>query len=238
MSIESVLDYLTVSDLEIPLSYLFPHNEDGDSEIPDFVFTYLKTKKELLSKIHGNVFEIIDAPLLNMVDLEGYIRQFLNKIKKDSSFVIVDLLTLMQEFSSSESAYSYESAINELHYIAKRNNVSILGVVQSRRPRVDINVFDIEDLEKFRPKIEQIKNSGAFEERARTVLSLFRPKHFADRYLRETPNVDPETVNLVNRMVDVAEVQVLKQSFGSIGTIATYLFEAQWASFYPYREEL
>jgi replicative DNA helicase len=131
---------------------------------------------------------------------------------------------MLKDFNigNKNKAELYENAMNSLHEVARRNNVHIVGVVQSRRPDTRINITNVEQLERFRPHIEELKNSAAIEERSRTVISVFRKKHFAMRYLPQ----DPETLI----MSDIAEIDILKQNMGVLGRIK-YLFDPECYTF-------
>jgi len=128
---------------------------------------------------------------------------------------------MIRDFNkSAQKANDYEESLNEIHEIVKRNNVHIVGVVQCRRPQNTVRVTDIENLDAFRPRIESIKNSSAFEERSRVILSTYRAKHYAQRLFPEDP--------LLDTMDDVLEVDILKQNMGESDRLK-YLFNGSCA---------
>ena len=81
------------------------------------------------------------------------------------------------------------------------------------------------DLKKFRPVRNQIKNSGAFLERVRWAIGLFRAKYYAELYI--------EDEDLWKDMPDYCEVSLLKQNQGTIGVVGKYLFDPTVMSMVP-----
>ena len=83
-------------------------------------------------------------------------------------------------------------------------------------------VTSIESIQNFRPTANDIKNSSALLERARLVLSVFRAKPYAIKYLVDSQgNPFPE----VEDMEDYLELQVLKNSSGEVGKIYKYFYD-------------
>jgi len=127
--------------------------------------------------------------------------------------------------SNKNQAAQYEEAMNEIHFIAKRTNCHIIGVVQARRPQEKVRINDIEQLTRFRPGKEELKNSGAMDERSRIILGVFRPLHFARIYIPDNPEV--------SNMEDYMEISILKQNMGALNRIE-YLFDPNQYKLVPY----
>lgn len=136
----------------------------------------------------------------------------------------IDLLTMLTDFSG-EDAATYEAAMNKLHILCKRYGIHIVNIVQANRNADSGTPTCIDDLEKFRPSLNTIKNSNAIAERSRIVMSLFRKKHYAEKYFPE----DEE----VALMDDIASLQVLKQNMGSLSKM-DFLFTPERYSFARY----
>ena len=111
--------------------------------------------------------------------------------------------------------------MNELNALAKSENVHIIGVAQFNRGTDTGKVTSIESIQNFRPTANDIKNSSALLERARLVLSVFRAKPYAVKYLVDSHG-DPFPE--VNDMEDYLELQVLKNSSGEVGKIYKYFY--------------
>ena len=223
MDLVSTMDRIIAQRNRIPIYQLMPQGED-DGLLDAFL------QKEKLKFYKNKLFRFVENAGLSIADIRKVIQRTKREMGVNYLVITIDLLTMVKEFNKSQSkANDYEHAMNMLHELAKDEGVHILGVVQSRRPSDKVSVNELEDLEKFRPSIEMIKNSGAIEERSRTILSAFRKKHYAERYFPDSPELE-----LVE---DVLEIQVLKQNMGHIGSIIPYLFDAECSNLTKYTEE-
>lgn len=169
----------------------------------------------------GKKFQFVDDPYITIDNITHLIQEFKSIYQVDYTCVFIDLVTMVKEFSSldrgSSLANQIEFSINRLNAIAKSENVCFVCIVQMNRETDKEKVESIEDLDKYRPTLSQIKNSNALGERARVVLSVFRPKYYAERLFPD----DPTT----KEMSDVMQIQVLKQSQGSVGMVGKYQFD-------------
>lgn len=210
----ATLDRLIALRAKMPMNWLYPTSE---GEVVEEAFD---TAEKLLKDIEAfKLFAFIEEPSLGMVELEKQIELTKQRMGVDYLLVTIDLLTMMKEFSGSD-ATGIEEAMNLLHAIAKRQGVHIICVVQANRETDSANIKSVEQLDRLRPKnMKDIKNSGAIAERSRLVLSLFRPKHYAEKLFPE----DDET----DLMEDELIVTVLKQSQGMVGQKITYIFEGE-----------
>jgi replicative DNA helicase len=220
----SDMDRLIAMRNRLPIKVFYPHRDDVDG-IPDHVFSIVKAEREKLSKCR--LFRYAYVPDLDLNDVEFLIKQAKKEMGVDYLSVTIDLLTKLSDFNGDNKASKYEDGVNKLDTIAKKTNSSILGVVQLRRPSDKVNVAVEEDLEKFRPQVQEIKNAGALEERSRIVFTIFRKKYWAERYFK---NDDP----ILETIENVAEIEILKQNLGNIGSRVKYLFEGECAAFHKY----
>ena len=126
-------------------------------------------------------------------------------------------------------ATTIELAVNRLNAIAKKEGVCIVAIAQMNRGADSTRIESIDELEKLRPTLNNVKNSGALGERSRVVLSVFRPKYYASRLF---PNDEG-----LEFMPDELEIQVLKQSMGSVGVIGRYNFNGPTFTCRPLSDE-
>jgi replicative DNA helicase len=220
MTYESTMDRLVAQVLDIPVAQLYPEIH-FNGEIEEIAQNVIQKIKKLRKRFEDmQFFELVEEDSLYIHNVESRIRDFKTKNKVEYAIVTIDLLTMLREFNigNKSKADKYEDAMNLLHEMARRNNVHVVGVVQGKRINERLNITDTEQLERFRPQVQDIKNSGAIYERSRAILGVFRKKHFANLYIPNDPNV---TV-----MPDVLEVDVLKQNMGRLGRIK-YLFEPE-----------
>lgn len=227
MDAVSTMDRLIAQRNNFPIGRLIPSfgSKTEDSEYPiDYIYQILDREKNRLGA--SSRFHFIEEPGLSISEIEYYIKQVQRIIGQRYVIVTIDLLTMVRDFNQGDNkARSYEDALNILHEVAKRTGVHFVGVVQSRRPQSRISVQSADEVEKLRPHIEEIKNSSAFEERSRIILSTFRKRFFIERLL-------PQAIEL-GYMSDIMEVQVLKQNMGNL-PLRYYVYNAPSAHISPY----
>lgn len=205
-------------------------NEDLYSTDPaniEGIIDAVRQEKENLSE--NKNFCFCESTDVDITKLRGLIREFKQRTKADYCFVAIDLLTQMKNFmnatNGSSTATAMEIGMNKLNALAKEENVHILGVVQFKRDSDSMKIHDVDQIDLLRPTLTDIKNSGAIAERSRVVLSVFRKKYYAERYLQN----DEDAQN----MPDIMEVQVLKNSSGESGRIFQYMFDTDYFKIQP-----
>lgn len=222
MDLISTMDRLIAQRNKINISDLIP----GEQEIiDDGVWDIIRKEREKLSR--QKYFRFVEQSGLSLTDVDYIIKESMSQMGVEYLICTIDLLTMIKDFNHNQvsKANEYEHAMNGLHEIARNNNCNIVGVVQGKRPSTRITVEDFEDLEKFRPHIEEIKNSGAIEERSRTILSTFRQRHYAQRLLPDHP--------ALATLEDVMDVEIVKQNMGALTRIQ-YLFTPEQSRITPY----
>ena len=219
------MDRLVASRLGIENKELYnPENMEGIIEQVQEEAQNLSTRKN---------FYFCEATGVDIPKLKSLIREFKQKTKRDYCIVAIDLLSGMKGFMSATGGASTANAIevnmNRLEELAKEENVHIIGVVQLNRSSDNYKISHVEQINSLRPGLGDVKNSGAYAEKATTLLALFRPKYYADRYCKE----DPATATLQ----DVLEVQVLKDRNAQAGEIFKYMFDGKYFRLLPLMED-
>lgn len=196
--------------------------------IPSLLKKVEKQEQELANRPFG----FVDDPNMSLDSIQSAIRAFKMKYRVKYVIVFIDLITQVKDFTNLKTggtlANTIEMGINKESAISKTENCCMVNVVQLNRETDGAKIDSIEEIESFRPSLTQIKNSNALGERSRTVLAVFRPKYYATRLF---PNDEA-----VDYMEDIMEIQVLKQSQGSVGQRGKYLFEGETVSLKPYVE--
>ncbi|MGL5913560.1 MAG: DnaB-like helicase C-terminal domain-containing protein [Bacteroidales bacterium] len=212
MSGTATMDRWMASRLRIPMRELVGKpNEPINEEILQMVQN--EKAKLLTRKRYG----MVDASSITVAEIKKNIIKFKLKSKSEYAVVIIDLATMIKEFSGGNSN-DYEKAIDLLHQTAKELKVHIILVVQAIQKTLENHrPSTLSAINIFRPILASIKNSSALAERSRTVLSVFRAKYYATRFFPDDPVVDT--------LEDVVEIQVLKSSNGNVGGIARYLHD-------------
>lgn len=228
MPLIATMDRLIAQRLRIPLEYLYPaKSEHEDIGINEEIRAMINKEKRKLA--HLPFFRFVEEEALYFSDVESIIEKTKREMGVDYLVVTIDLLTMIKDFNrgSGSKAELYENAMNILHEMARRQNVHVLGVVQSRRPSGKVSVTTVDDIDRLKPGVEEIKNSAAIEERSRVVLSTFRKKFFAQKYLPE----DPET----ELLEDIMDVDILKQNMADLANL-DYLFHGESSFICKYEE--
>jgi len=137
---------------------------------------------------------IDDSPGISILELRAKARRL--KSRHGIGLIILDYLQLMDESSNSENRQQEISVISRsLKALARELNVPVIAVSQlSRAP---------ERRETFRPRLSDLRESGAIEQDADVVLLLFREEYY-------TPTEENQ---------GMSELIIAKQRNGPTGTV-------------------
>lgn len=225
MSLEDVIDRYIAAKTNIPLKTITdPRKQTNDFEM-------VKENIESLKKSVADcrLFRFNDAATLDFSTLDKEVRRFYADEDIHNCIVVIDLLSMMKEFTKTtagvNSATAMEFAVNILNAMSKELNFHWIGVLQQNRTSEDAHLTSIDDVYKFRPTRTGIKNSNAYLERARMVVALFRPKFWFETYL-------PDRKEEWQDLDDIVEVHVLKQNNGMTG-MGKMLFDGSTMKFTP-----
>lgn len=207
-------DRLIALRRDIPIEALYA-NDATLLSIADMV------REEKKSLEENKRFYFVEEPNLSLARLRSLIKEYMQRANTEYAIIAIDLVTQLKDFMSTKSngtvANSMEAAMNELNAMAKDLNIHIIAVVQFNREADNYKLTSVDDLELLRPTLNHIKNSAAIAERSRVVISLFRKKFYADRYLQGAPGAE--------ELPDLMEVTVLKNSSGPVGGTIYYAFQ-------------
>jgi len=210
------------------IPHQFFYNSEKELDVYEEQVGIIETEKNKLKSTKH--FWLVDDPYVDLAKIEQYVTDFRMRTGFEKVTVVVDLLSMVQDMKGSNSnrAVSIEDGLDNLSASIKDLNCSFLGIVQANRSSEgDSKITDEQHVSKMRPELKHLKNSGAWEERARIVLGLFRPKYYYEKYL---PELDHTQQNII-------EVQVLKNSNGSTGQVLKYLFHETTFKISKYEDE-
>jgi len=151
-----------------------------------------------LTKAAGKLSEapifIDDSPGISILELRAKARRL--KSRHGIGLIILDYLQLMEESSWAENRQQEISVISRsLKALARELTVPVIAVSQlSRAP---------ERRESFRPRLSDLRESGAIEQDADVVLMLFREDYY----------------NFTEENKGIAEVIIAKQRNGPTGSV-------------------
>ena len=219
------MDRLIARRLGIENQELYkPENMDG------IIDQVLEEKENLSNRTN---FYFCEATGVDISKLRSLIREFKQKTKKDYCFLAIDLLSGMKGFmtanNGASTANTIEVNMNKLEDLAKEENIHILGVVQLNRESDKTKISHVEQIDNLRPSLGDVKNSAAYAEKATTLITLFRPKYYADRYCKSDPATET--------MEDIMEAQILKDRNAQAGKIFKYLFDGKYFKLLPLLDE-
>jgi len=217
MDLISSFDRLLANRNKVPVSTFYP---DSDGVLSGQVKSIME--KESHSFGNKKKFFFVEEPGLSINDIESLVKEFQKRIGNKYLILTIDLLTMLTDFSGEDPA-TYEAAMNKLHILSKKYGIHIVNVVQANRNADNGTPVSIDDLDKFRPSLNTIKNSNAIAERSRIVMSLFRKKHYAQKFFPEDEEVE--------LMDDELELNILKQNMGSL-SMMKFLFVPEQYSFF------
>lgn len=228
MDMISTMDRLIALRNKIPIASLYP-NVFKNEVISSHIFKKIENEKNNFGK--SKYFRFVEEPGLSIRDIIFLIKNAKKEMNVDYLICVIDLLTMIRDFNEGKGnkAETYENCMNWLHVVAKELNIHFIGVVQANRDADNHKLKEIEDIKKLKPSLNNIKNSGAIAERSRIVLSTFRTKYYAERYLPDLPET--------KIMSDIMEVDILKQNMGKLSHMK-YLHDGDIAKIYKFRNNL
>ena len=205
-----------------------------DKEMFEMVKKEIKNQFAIL-KQNPN-FRFSECASISLTQVKQDIKKFQQDIGQEYMVVVFDLLSMIKEFMITDEkgmnfAQGIEVAINVLNAMAKELGFHYIAVLQMNRKGEGEaqHIDDLDDLNKFRPVRNQIKNAGAFLERVRWAVGLFRPKYYAELYI--------EDKELWEDLPDYCEMHMLKQNQGKIGRLGKYLFDPDIMKMTPLEDD-
>jgi len=200
----NTMDRLLAKRLGIPYSHIV--NPEDDSDFEAIKAAILSERKKL---DENKLFKINENPNISLDSLAKEVKIFQKEIGQKYMIVFVDLLSMVLDFCNVKAgtnlAQTIEFALNKLNALSKTLGVHFVGTLQLNRTTEADKVIDVDDIEKLKPSRSAIKNAGAFLERVRWCVSIFRPMYYAKMYL------DPEDYD---ELSDKIQLSLLKQNNG------------------------
>ena len=162
---------------------------------------------------------IDDQPGITLLEMRSKARRL--KAESDIGMVIVDYLQLIQGPPSSENRQQEISQISRgLKALAKELSVPVIALSQlSRAPEQRAG-------DQKRPQMSDLRESGAIEQDADLIMAIYRPEVYAERGAEAGPAKDKDG----NSIEGLAEIIILKQRNGPIGTVSLH-FHKQYTRF-------
>lgn len=223
MSGVATMDRLLAKRLHIPYKKIKNPGEDYEE-----ILQQIESERKLLDD--NPLFRFCESGDVSLHKIEKDIKKFQKETGCKYWVVVIDLLSMVKDFVKftvgANFAQGIEIAVNALSALAKKLGVHFIGVLQMNRANESQGgIHSIDDLDKLRPNRAQIKNAGAFLERARYVLTTFRKYQYAKLYLKKEEYED--------ELDDIIEVSIVKLNNGDIGETVTGVFDGEYFDILP-----
>ena len=223
----SLVSKLAAFNTQIPISMINKHYKnlsDKDKKVLDYELKRLQVNKHIFFN---------DKPTQTLDQVRDQIMQLQDKLKTQYLVVPIDLFGKISNFSkSSNFASDYEKQLNKTQMMARELGVHFILVAQINRGAVNRST-------KFtRPKMSDLKNSGAFEEVADLILAVHRPYYDPETAFKARLAYGDDTKmedNLVEEdpNKNIAEVLILKQRMGQANDLVNFYFDPDTTRFCP-----
>lgn len=150
-------------------------------------------------------------------------------LQKDDDYMIItiDVLNMVSDFKDQE-AKTILQAMDKLHNIVKKHKIHCIGIVQINETKLRTGKIykEPEELDNYRPNLEDIYGGSGYAQRARLVLILHRPKFLKERFfpdMQEIWDIEP----------DVLQVHCAKQNDGEL-FLENFIFDGERMRILPY----
>ena len=165
---------------------------------------------EAASKVNNLPLYFDDAPVITVTDIRAKSRRL--KSAKNLDLIIVDYLQLMQSSSRDNRQQEIAEISRNLKNLARELKVPILALSQLNRAA--------EAREDKRPRLGDLRESGAIEQDADIVMMLYRDDYY-------NPGTD---------VPGVAEVNIVKNRTGMTGKVELF-FSKEFTQFSNYSRQ-
>ena len=165
---------------------------------------------EAASKVNNIPLYFDDASVITVTDIRAKSRRL--KASKGLDLIVVDYLQLMQGLSGENRQQEIAEISRNLKNLARELKVPILALSQLNRAA--------EAREDKRPRLGDLRESGAIEQDADIVMMLYRDDYY----------------NPASERPGVAEVNIVKHRSGSTGKVDLY-FSKEYTQFSNYSKQ-
>lgn len=231
MSEASTMDRYITMKTNVPMIQL---NKNSKNIIEDEkvirVLNELKQRKNYLFTDSSDLsFDKLDSALYKAKE----IFRERGVLQKDDEYMVVtiDVLNMVSDFKDQEPR-SILQAMDKLHNIVKKHKVHCIGVVQINETKLRGGKIykEPQELDTYRPNLEDIYGGSGYAQRARLVLLLHRPKFLKERFfpdMQEIWDVEP----------DVLQVHCAKQNDGDL-FLQNFIFDGERMRILPFIENI
>lgn len=177
---------------------------------------YLESELLRLRKNERILFN--DKPTQGLADIREQIMLLQDRLETTYMVVGIDLFGKIRDFQSSDNfARDYEKSLNQTQVMTRDLGVHMCLVAQISRSTTRKNQ---------RPKMNDIKNAGAWEEVADLIMAIHRDNYDPEIALQQQLTYGPEPeLDEMSLNAEVAELLILKARMSGANRIAYFLFD-------------
>lgn len=177
---------------------------------------YLESELLRLRKNERILFN--DRPTQGLADIREQIMLLQDKLQTTYMVIGIDLFGKIRDFQSSDNfARDYEKSLNQTQVMTRDLGVHMCLVAQISRSTTRKNQ---------RPKMNDIKNAGAWEEVADLIMAIHRDNYDPEIALQQQLTYGPEPeLDDMSLNAEVAELLILKARMSGANRIAYFLFD-------------
>lgn len=217
----SMKSNITMKDLnKNPQSFI--HSPSMKREYED-----LKSKKNYLFTDRSDFsFAKIDKAIYKAKEVFRKNGSF-EKIGEEYMVITIDVLNMVSDFGDQEPARILK-AMDMLHNLVKKHNVHCIGIVQINESKLRGSKIwkEPEDLDAYRPNLEDIYGGSGYAQRARVVGILHRPRFLKERFF-------PNMAHIWEVEPDILQFHCAKQSDGEL-FLQEFIFDSERMRILPY----
>ncbi len=174
--------------------------------------TEMMRLQHVADELGNKPFFVDDTPGMSVMELRAKARRL--KMIHDIDLVVVDYLQLMGDSHSARESRQHEIATisRGLKALARELRIPVLALAQLNR--------NPEGREGNRPRMSDLRESGAIEQDADTIILLHREEY----YLKDRK--DEKSREMLEKVRGVAELIVAKQRNGPTGTVSVQFHQS------------
>lgn len=231
MSEESTMDRMVSSKTNIPMIDLNKQSKKQmmDTRLKKVLKDFKQKTNFLFSDRSDFSFDKIDAALYKAKEIFRKNGTF-DKIGEEYMIITIDVLNMVSDFGNQEPTDILKS-MDKLHNLVKKHNVHCVGIVQINETKLRGGKIwkNPEELNSYRPNLEDIYGGAGYAQRARVVGILHRPRNLKERFF-------PEMKAIWEAEPDILEFHCVKQNDGIL-FLEKFIFDGEKMRISPYVED-
>lgn len=152
------------------------------------------------------------------------------KDEEEYMVITIDVLNMVSDFGDQEPARILK-AMDALHNLVKKHGVHCIGIVQINESKLRGSKIwkEPDDLDVYRPNLEDIYGGSGYAQRARVVGILHRPRFLKERFF-------PDMGHIWEVEPDILQFHCAKQNDGEL-FLQEFIFDSERMRVIPYERE-